>query len=132
MSRATTDTTAVRAALDSAVNRYYVARNANDPAAAAGLYGQDAVIMQQGGPDVHGRQGIEAYFRTLPPESGSQKQREVLYVHGDRAYEAWRGSSINTKTGKREYFKWILFWRRDADGRWSVERDLTATDAVPR
>jgi uncharacterized protein (TIGR02246 family) len=126
------DTAAVRAALDSGLSAYYAARKRNDPVASAAMYTDDAVLMVQGAADARGRPAIEDVLRGFAAESASQSHREALHVHGDRAYEAWRGSSVNTKTGQREFYKWIVFWRRDADGRWRVERDLTTTDVAPR
>jgi ketosteroid isomerase-like protein len=129
--RTASDTAAVRAAIDSSVARYITARQIDDAAASAEVYTQDAVLMVQGAQDVRGRAALVRFFEDAPRDSASDFRREAIFVHGDRAYDAWHGSGIDTKTKKNLHFKWILFWRRDADGIWRIERDLTADDATP-
>ncbi|HEV8598304.1 MAG TPA: nuclear transport factor 2 family protein [Gemmatimonadales bacterium] len=60
---ATVDTAAVKTELEALRGRYIAARTANDPAALAALYAEDAGVDLFGVPRLRGRASIEAAFR---------------------------------------------------------------------
>lgn len=112
---------------------YQAAMLAGDPAAAAGLYQEDAVEMPPGKPPVRGRAAIERYYREL---FGGCRFIEFVLVHtelhasGDVAYAAGTSRSTVAPNGGppiEDAGKYLVVLKREG-GRWKVSYAVYNSD----
>ena len=112
---------------------YPSAMLAGDPAAAAGLYQDDAVEMPPGKPPVRGRAAIERYYREL---FGGCRFTEFVLVHtelrasGDVAYAAGTSRSPVAPNGGppiEDAGKYLVVLKRTG-GRWWVAYAISNSD----
>jgi len=101
---------------------------AQDHSAAAACFTADAVLGESGLDDVRGREAIRRFL------AGADRRRAVthhrlwrddLVVAGDRAVEACRFDETKQRPGaapEHERGRAAIFWRREADGAWRIER----------
>lgn len=119
---------AIAAQLDSAYAAFSEGYRTADPGLVAGLYGDSALYLVPGDSIVRGRPTIEAIFAGfLVPyarsDSGGPRIRfEVLdrqvAASGDLATDV--GYFVINEEGRG---KFIVVWRRGADGRWRMHAD---------
>jgi uncharacterized protein (TIGR02246 family) len=121
------------AALAAALDRALVAQ---DHAGAAALFTDDAVVGESGLDDVVGREALRRFLADADRHRRVTEHatwREHLVVAGDRAVEACRFREVKQRPGQppeTELGRAVVFWRREADGAWRIER-LVVSD-LPR
>jgi uncharacterized protein (TIGR02246 family) len=125
-------TDADRQAIDAQRAAFAAAANANDMAAAAALYAEDATVLPPNGPAVTGRLAIEQLLRSFPP-IGDMKLTPVDLV-GAADFAVARGVfSMNmmppgAPAAIADTGKFIELWRRQPDGRWLIAWDMFNSD----
>ena len=102
-----------------------------DMAAAAGFYTEDALIMPPDREAARGRPAIEQLFRALWEQRGitalAIHSQEVVTA-GDLAFDV--GALTELRSDSREgqasetAFKYLVVWRRQADGMWRIAVDI--------
>jgi ketosteroid isomerase-like protein len=109
---------------------------AQDHDAAAGCFTEDAVLGESGLADVRGRDAIRRFLADADRRRAvtyHRMWRDDLLVAGDRAVEACRFDETKQRPGaaaERERGRAAIFWRREADGAWRIER-LVVSDLPP-
>ena len=126
------DRTAIRQAVQAFVNNAK-AQPRNDKASAA-FYEEDAIMMPPNHPDVRGRAAIEVFLASFPPLSDYQLESLEIDGQGNLAYE--RGSNfmiLTPSSGAPTEWrsKYLVIYRKQADGSWKVSREIFTPDAPP-
>ncbi len=104
-----------------------------DVAACTDLYSDDAVILSDGAPSVHGKQAIQRFFK-------DQVSRAILFstdpavsvVHGDLAMDQGTYRIRNVNRGiDVEYGEYLNVWRFE-NGQWRVFRSMFNVKVAPK
>lgn len=100
-----------------------------DAAALARLYTSDAVFMPPGRPELAGRAKIRSLFQTQFERFEADYEFEIreIVVSGDWAFR--RGAytvraTLPDGSERTVRDKFLDVWRREADGRWRIARDI--------
>jgi ketosteroid isomerase-like protein len=110
---------------------------AQDHAAAAECFAVDAVLGESGLADVRGREAIRRFLADADQRRAvthHRMWRDDLLVAGDRAVEACRFDETKQRPGadpEHERGRAVIFWRRDADGAWRIERLVVSDLPAP-
>jgi uncharacterized protein (TIGR02246 family) len=119
------DTEAVRKAVDEGNRKFGAAAGRGDFAAIAALYTDDAKVLPPDAPIVTGRKGIEEFWRAAAAAlglTGVRLRTLDLEVIGDAAVEV--GEADLTLSSGQAKVKYVVVWRRDADGKWCLHVDI--------
>ena len=129
-------TSSARQAIAAVNARAVRAYNAGDVAGFSRVFTPDAAIMPAGTPTVHGQSAITKFWQS----GWDQGMRNLklttteLDVQGDRASEVGlyevdmvpaKGPTLHEKG------KYVVLWKRNAEGEWQWHRDIFNTDAEP-
>lgn len=120
-----TDSTAIVAA----ARAFSAAYMQGDAAAMAAMYTDDAAIFPEGTAVIEGRPAIERYW-TLP--AGRRVTNHVLTpdhieLHDDIALDYGRftaTSEVNGRSSGPGFGKYLVVWKKGADGRWRMQLDM--------
>ena len=119
------------------VRRYVDAGNANwitawaksDASILANSFDAEGAILADGGVIIRGKESIQKMMQGSMDDNGSvicTIETTGLWIDGDIAFE--RGNytyTFNNKDGKRTIGgKYIVLWKRQADGSWLFYRDI--------
>lgn len=118
------DETAVRDGVESVLS----AANAQDFAAWAEIYADDAVLLPPNGPTVESRAAIREWLMMLPPTSDWKLEIAEIDGVGDLAYVRGGYSLMITPPGLdapvADQGKFIQIWRKQAGGSWKAVREI--------
>jgi uncharacterized protein (TIGR02246 family) len=125
------DPTALRDAIQAREKEWSEAFRAGNAAGVAALYTEDAVQVQASGDGYRGRDAItkamQAQFDTLAVTAREDITEEV-FPAGDYVVEIGRYSYQGTsKAGNKPRSaagRYMVLWRKDADGVWRLHRDI--------
>lgn len=128
----------VRAQIEQAATRFSDAFNRGDVLALAAMYDTGGVVLAPNAPPMHGRQNIEALwagarqqgFKTLNLVVDS-----VEPISGNFAIDLGRYTLVIQPPGQAETTdrgKYMVLWKRQADGSWKLYRDMFNTSMPPR
>jgi len=107
-----------RQAIELEIRNFGAAAARKDYLGVAGFFTEDAKILPPGAPIVSGRKAIEEFWRAALKLTDLTFKATELEVAGDIAYEIGE-----TDTGQAKA-KYLVIWRRCADGRWRLHRDM--------
>jgi ketosteroid isomerase-like protein len=102
---------------------------AADPTAWVDFYTEDATFVGPGMPAIEGRDGLLAARSVVI--SSMEIVADSTIGAGDFAATQGRGSWVSGPRGSdgpRVRRRFLMVWRRDADGRWRIARELLNED----
>lgn len=125
------DEAAVRDAITAREREWSVAFIAGDAAAIANLYTEDGAQVEPAGDWRRGREaitmGMKTQLDTLNVTAREDIPEEVI-VAGDYVVEFGHYSyAATSKNGNKPVTgagRYMVLWRKDADGQWRIHRDL--------
>ena len=130
-------TAAVRTQIEQAVARFVDAFNRGDAAAVAAMYDTAGVVLAPNAPPMRGRQNIEALWAGARQQGFKTLNLNVNSVEliGDHAIELGSYTLVVQPPGQNEMTdrgKYVVLWKRQADGTWKLYRDAFNTSLPPR
>jgi len=132
------DVEAVKSAIQAREAEWSAAFLAADGTALAALYTEDAASIPATGDWDRGRAAIarsmQSQFDSVAYTAREDITEEVIPLGPDYIFEIGHFSSQGTLkadgTPRTESGRYVVLWRRDADGVWRLHRDM-GTDAPP-
>ena len=111
--------------------------NRGDAAAVAAMYDTAGVVLAPNAPPMRGRQNIEALWAGARQQGFKTLNLQVNSVEliGDHAIELGSYTLVVQPPGQAEATdrgKYIVVWKRQADGTWKLYRDAFNTSMPPR
>ncbi|HEV8236750.1 MAG TPA: DUF4440 domain-containing protein [Gemmatimonadaceae bacterium] len=130
------DAAAVRQAIDAANTKFSAAAVQGDTAALAALYDNDAVMMMANAPAARGHDAIAKTFAGMGAAiklSAIKLQTQDVIVSGDYAietgaYELTGQPSAKGAKTRHDVGKYIVVWKKQADGSYKLLRDIANSD----
>ena len=132
------DVAAVRTAIGEVNAKFVAAVEKGDTAAAVARYDADAMVLPPGGPAWHGTeaitQGFGGMLAAYTVKDFTLTSGDVV-VGGDYATET--GSYKMTMVPKKgaaieDVGKYVVVWKKQADGSWKLYRDIWNTDTATK
>jgi len=128
------DQTAIRKACEEAV-KMAIGPNVDWGAYVSLVYSEDAQIMMPGIPTIEGREAIKTVLAAMGTIQDWKVNIVSIEGRADLAYEQGTYSQTFTPPGAlapmTDNGKYILVWRKQADGTWKGVRDIWNSDAPP-
>src|SRR5262245_55680063 len=122
-------------AIRAAVKEWSAAAQAKDPDKFTSYYTDDAVVMLEDAPDFSGKSAIREAIGVMmkdPNFSLSFVNEKVQVARsGDLAYETGTFSMTTSDKSKKavtEKGRYVVVWRKQADGRWKAALDAPVSD----
>jgi uncharacterized protein (TIGR02246 family) len=120
-----------RAAIEASDKAWEEHALANDWAALAALYAEDAMYMAPGESPVEGRDNIQKWFESQPPTIACEIRTVEIDGQGDFAFT--RGTYTTTFSPEgmdpiTDTGKYLAVCRKQADGTWLISRDIYNSD----
>ena len=144
------DTAADKAAINALRDKVMAAFNANDAAAIAACYTDDAVMMNPNEASAEGKSAIQASYQAMFQQGAAKVARtpRETELSGDWAFEAGASSvtitpkAVRKKVASRRAAKkdgkpvevtsrYVVVLKKQADGAWKVHLDM-GNSAAPR
>ncbi len=120
-------------AIGATTQDWQAAGRANDWAAVAALYTEDAVLMPPNAPAVTGPANIQAYFGSLPPMGALDLADVEIDGVGDWAFVRGTYSLTMAVEGMEpiaDSGTYLEICRKQADGTWLIYRDIYNSDVA--
>ena len=115
-------------AISSAVQELEDALNDPDPTAWVDHYTDDAIFLGHGRPALEGRDALLAYSAQMP--AVSSLRIEPLDTDGSGDHATVVANVTAELGGTTARIRSLLVWRREADGRWRVAREMLNSGAA--
>jgi uncharacterized protein (TIGR02246 family) len=128
---------AVRTQIERNAAQFAEAFNRGDITAVAAMYDTGAVVLAPNAPVMRGRQNIEALWSGARQQGFKTLNLSVQSVEslGDHAIELGNYTLIVQPAGQPEMTdrgKYMVVWKRQADGSWKLYRDMFNTSMPAR
>ncbi len=94
-------------------------------------YTPDAILLPPNEPAARGRTAIEASLRAWPMMTDAAIDAAEIVGRGDLAYSTgtWQGTMhIEGVAPIQDKGKFVVIWRKDAEGAWRMTRDCFSSD----
>jgi uncharacterized protein (TIGR02246 family) len=104
---------------------------APDPTSWVDFYTDDAIFVAPGSAAIEGRAALLAHARQMTPLSSARIVAQTTDGDGDMAAALGSGSWVNgprDSGGTTSRVRFLIVWRRGADGRWRIARELLNAD----
>ena len=133
------DPAALKESIQAREKEWSAAYLAGNSTGIAGLYTEDGASIQPAGDSWTGRAGIakgeQAQLDSITVTAREDIAEEVIPVGDKFAVEighySWQGASKASKQPRGASGRYMVLWRKDADGVWRLHRDI-GTDAPPK
>jgi len=118
--------------LDGTSQAFEDAIRKGDIPAVQAMYAEDGAILPPNHALVKGREGIGAFLKEMT-DAGLSLKLTPTDTWMDGALAAHSGSYIVLDKDKKEVDqgKWLEVWRKGADGKWLMVRDMWSSDNPP-
>ena len=133
------DPAAVRQAIDAINARFGTAAPQGDTATLASFYADDGMLMFPGGPAAKGHDAIAKAFagmNAMMKVSSLKLQTQDLVTTGDYAIETGTydlaGQPPKGAKAVHDLGKYVVVWKKQADGSYKILRDISNSDQPPR
>lgn len=134
------DPAAVRATIEAREREWSAAFLTGDPAAVAALYTEDGATIEASGDWRRGRaaiaEGMRPQLDSTTFTAREDVTEEVIPLGADWVFEVGHYSATGTSKAdgspRSTSGRYIVLWRKDADGVWRIHRDMgTEAPASP-
>jgi uncharacterized protein (TIGR02246 family) len=130
------DVAAVRQAIEATNARFDTAAVKGDTSALAGFYAEDAILMMSGSPAARGHEAIAKSFAGMGAAmklSTFKLETQDVIVAGDYAIETGAYDMTAQPAAKgakqqHEVGKYLVLWKKQADGSYKILRDIANSD----
>ena len=103
-----------------------------DVAALGAMYAEDGAILPPNHARVQGREGIAAYFKEMTDAGLSLKLTPMdSWVEGNLGARSGSYIVLDKEQKELDHGKWMEVWRKGADGKWLLVRDMWNSDDPP-
>ena len=103
-----------------------------DIAAVQAMYAEDGVILPPNHARVQGREGIGAYMKGMTDAGLSLKLTPMdSWMEGGLAVRSGSYIVLDKEQKEIDHGKWMEVWRKGADGKWLMVRDMWNSDDPP-
>ncbi len=95
------------------------------------VYTEDAIFVGPGAPAVEGREALLAMAKAMKPLSAVVLTPLRTEGDGQLAYVYGRGSWVSGRqpeTARQANVRFVIVWRKEADGEWRVAQELLNGD----
>lgn len=126
-----------RAAIEAANAKFSEAYARGDTTALSAMYTSDAIVLPPDSEMIVGREAIGAFWKATR-DSGVQSATLTTIdvgTSGDIAYEIGKVSLAVRPPGKElttAVAKYLVVWKRQADGSWKLHRDIWNSVPAPK
>jgi uncharacterized protein (TIGR02246 family) len=134
----TADAGEARQAIEASNAKFVDAVKRSDTTTIVDNYTDDAIVMAPGSESWRGREAVRKGFggmmTAMPAKEFSLKTDDVI-VGGDLAVETGTFEmTMQPKGGKeiKDKGKFVVVWKRQADGSWKIVRDIFNSDVPPK
>ncbi len=126
-----------RAAIEAANAKFSEALERGDAKALAAMYTPDAIVFPPESEMVKGREAIEEFWKATRASGVKSASLTTLDVgwSGDIAYETGKVALTVQPEGKEPTTvaaKYVVVWKRQADGSWKLHRDIWNSVPAPK
>ncbi len=128
------DVAAIRSSIEATNKRFSESIVKGDTSFAAGVYADDAILMNPNEPAWRGKaaivKGYAGMLASVKISAFSAKTEDVM-VSGDLAVETGAGEwTFTPPKGKpmTDKVKYLTVWKKQTDGSWKVVRDINNSD----
>jgi uncharacterized protein (TIGR02246 family) len=121
------DVSALRAAEQALVESF----ESPDPTAWVDFYTDDAIFVAPGINAIEGRAALVAHARQMSRISSARIDARTTDGDGDTAAALGSASWVSAPHGSKGMtvrVRFLIVWRREADGRWRIARELLNVD----
>jgi uncharacterized protein (TIGR02246 family) len=120
---------AVRAAIEKQNAAFSAAFARGDAAALAAAYTDDAIVLPPDAEMVRGKAGIEALWKGLISAGAKSLALTTVDVQSSGALAVETGTGIlkiqpSGAAEQTQSAKYVVVWKRQADGSWKLHRDM--------
>jgi uncharacterized protein (TIGR02246 family) len=123
------------AAIHAAVKKWSASAQAKDADTFASFYAEDATVMLEDAPDIHGKAAIREAIGGMMQDPNFALSFEASKVvaarSGDLAYETGTYSLTTSDAKKQpatERGHYVVVWQKQPDGAWKVVQDVPVSD----
>jgi ketosteroid isomerase-like protein len=103
-----------------------------DTTALAAMYAEEGAILPPNHARVQGREGIAAYFKEMTDAGMSLKLTPMdSWVEGSLGARSGSYVVLDKEQKEIDHGKWMEVWRKGADGKWLLVRDMWNSDDPP-
>ena len=122
--------TSAREAVAKAYQAVAASFQRGDADAIASLYTDDAELFVPGAPVIEGKRAIRDAWSGIVGRGGNRVAIDVREVQesGDMAFDTGHFTATDPDGSTLNTGKWIVIWKRDASGAWSIHRDFMHWD----
>ena len=133
------DPAAVRATIESTEKQWSAAYLKGDGTAVAALYAEDGASVQPSGDWSRGRVAIAKQVQSELDSVNVATREDIteeVTMAGDYAVEighyAWTGKAKKSGAARSANGRYMVVWRKDADGTWRLFRDIGTPGTLPK
>jgi uncharacterized protein (TIGR02246 family) len=127
----------VRAQIEKQNAAFSAAFARGDIAAVAAAYAEDAIVFPPDAGLVQGRAAIQAMWQSLRDGGGQSLALTTVDVHASGGLASETGTGVLTMqpaggAAQSQSVKYVVVWKKQADGSWKIFRDIWNSLPAPK